>query len=161
VVTLLLDRYLSGLAKPGLLLNRVGLAGLPAARELLRSLIGVEIHTVTGRPNEVFALEGDMVRVRTGDSPDGQLVKISEMQQGLDLLARGRVSAGTRRRARLPQRLCRRRPAPPAPRHGLPQSSHRHARRADQQRHGHPRHVTVRRVQTNRRQRLSGADKCA
>ena len=41
----------------------------PTASELLRSLIGEEIRTVTGMPNMVLAVHGDTALVRTNRSP--------------------------------------------------------------------------------------------
>ena len=58
----------------------------PTAGELLWSLIGEEIRTVSGMPNMVLAVHGDTVLVRTNRSPDGQPVEVSEVQQGLDKL---------------------------------------------------------------------------
>ena len=57
---------------------------LPTAEELLRSLIGEEIGTVTGRPNMVLAVDGDTALVRTDESPAGRSVGIGEVQRGLD-----------------------------------------------------------------------------
>ncbi|MBP2329497.1 hypothetical protein JOF56_009882 [Kibdelosporangium banguiense] len=59
----------------------------PNAGELLRSLIGDEIRTVSGNPNMVLAVHGDTALVRTGRSPTGQPVGIGEVQKGLDKLA--------------------------------------------------------------------------
>jgi hypothetical protein len=59
----------------------------PNAGELLRSLIGDEIRTVSGNPNMVLAVHGDTALVRTGRSPAGQPVGIGEIQKGLDKLA--------------------------------------------------------------------------
>jgi hypothetical protein len=68
------------------------LSVLPAAGELLRSLIGEEITTVTGIPNMVLAVQGGTALVRTSRSPGGQPVAVNEVQQGLDKLsARGTV----------------------------------------------------------------------
>ena len=58
----------------------------PTASELLRSLIGEEIRTVSGMPNMVLAVHGDTVLVRTTRSPDGQPVAVGEVQEGLDKL---------------------------------------------------------------------------
>ncbi len=63
-----------------------GLGSWPTARELLRSLIGEQIQTVSGHPNMVLAIHGDMALVSTNRSPDGRPVEISEVQQGLDRL---------------------------------------------------------------------------
>ena len=62
-------------------------AQLPAAGELLRSLIGQEIRTVTGRPNMVLAVNTGAALVHTSQSPDGQMVAVTEVQEGLDKLA--------------------------------------------------------------------------
>ena len=58
----------------------------PTASELLRSLIGEEIRTVTGMPNMVLAVHGDTALVRTSRSPEGQPVEVGEVQKGLDKL---------------------------------------------------------------------------
>jgi hypothetical protein len=60
---------------------------LPKANELLDALIGMEIRTATGRSNTVLEVRGDDVLVKTERSPDGQLVNISDIQNGLDKLA--------------------------------------------------------------------------
>src|SRR3712207_3211078 len=57
------------------------------ARQILEALIGETIHTLTGRPNTVLALEGDAVRVATTRSPQGALVPITWVQAALDRLA--------------------------------------------------------------------------
>jgi hypothetical protein len=56
------------------------------ADELLHSLIGEEIRTVTGQPNMVLAVNGDTALVRTSQSPAGQPVGVVEVQKGLDKL---------------------------------------------------------------------------
>jgi hypothetical protein len=58
----------------------------PAAGEVLRSLIGEEIPTITGKPNTVLAVQGRIALVGTGRSPQGQSVEISEVQLGMDKL---------------------------------------------------------------------------
>jgi hypothetical protein len=58
----------------------------PTASDLLRSLIGEEIRTVTGTPNMVLAIQGDMALVRTSPSPEGQPIEADEVQKGLDKL---------------------------------------------------------------------------
>jgi hypothetical protein len=58
----------------------------PTARELLQSLIGEEIRNVNGNPNIVLVVYGETARVRTGQSPEGRLVEIGEVQKGLDKL---------------------------------------------------------------------------
>jgi hypothetical protein len=60
------------------------------ARQLLRSLLGVELRTATGSPNTVLKLAGDNVYVKTGKSAAGQPVPIAWVQNGLDLLWRDR-----------------------------------------------------------------------
>lgn len=75
------DRLQADLAVPTRLNGR-----LPAAGELLRSLIGQEIRTVTGRLNMVVAVNSDVVMVRTSPSPDGRKVAVTEVQDGLDKL---------------------------------------------------------------------------
>ena len=57
------------------------------ARRVLDDLVGKEIHTLTGRPNTVVAVEGDSVRVATTRSPAGRLVPIKWVQEALDRLA--------------------------------------------------------------------------
>lgn len=57
------------------------------ARRVLEGLVGKQIRTLTGRPNTVLAVEGDMVRVATGRSPAGRLVPIEWVQDALDRLA--------------------------------------------------------------------------
>ncbi len=90
-MSLLLDQYLSDIADHRALLERVGLIdkriALPDADTLLRTLIGVEIRTATGRPNTVLAVHGDTALVRTDRSPAGQSVEVGDVQKGLDLLA--------------------------------------------------------------------------
>jgi len=56
------------------------------ARELLASLTGQTIHTLTGRPNRVLRLEGDSVVVATAKSPEGRPVPIDWVQAALDRL---------------------------------------------------------------------------
>lgn len=66
-----------------------GPASLPTATDLLRSLLGVEVRTLTrGMANTILKLESGRARVRTDRSPDGEWVDIDDVQQGLDLLAR-------------------------------------------------------------------------
>jgi hypothetical protein len=57
------------------------------ARTILSSLVGETIHTLTGRPNVVLAIEGDAVIVGTTRSPGGQPVPIEWVQDALDRLA--------------------------------------------------------------------------
>jgi hypothetical protein len=56
------------------------------ARALLRSLVGRQISTVTGKPNMVLSVEGDDVLVATSRSPVGQPVPIEWVQSGLERL---------------------------------------------------------------------------
>lgn len=58
----------------------------PTASDLLRSLIGEEIRTVTGMPNMVLAVHGDTALGRTGRSPEGRPVGAGEVQKGPDKL---------------------------------------------------------------------------
>jgi hypothetical protein len=84
-------RLESDLAFPARLTGR-----LPAAGELLRSLIGQEIYTVTGHPNMVLAVNSGAALVRTSQSPDGQMVTMAEVQDGLDKLGQqGTVGINT------------------------------------------------------------------
>jgi len=64
----------------------VPMAAQVDARDLLNSLVGQPIATVTGRPNTVLGIEGDSVIVATGRSPSGQPVPIEWVQSGLDRL---------------------------------------------------------------------------
>ncbi len=65
------------------------------ARALLESLVGQQIHTVTGRPNTVMAVAGDIVTVATDRSPAGEPVPIEWVQSGLDrLLETGEIEVG-------------------------------------------------------------------
>lgn len=57
------------------------------AREILTSLRGQTIRTLTGRPNAVLRLEGDKVIVGTDKSPEGRPVPIEWVQAALDRLA--------------------------------------------------------------------------
>lgn len=62
------------------------------ARRLLSGLVGRTIPTITGRPNEVLAINGDDVIVGTTRSPTGRPVPIAWVQNALDrLLAEGEV----------------------------------------------------------------------
>jgi hypothetical protein len=62
------------------------LSSWPTAGEVLRALIGEQISTATGTLNVVLEVQGDAVLVRTGRSPQGQPVKVSEVQEGMDKL---------------------------------------------------------------------------
>jgi len=69
---------------------------LPSARDVLQSLVGQTIRTVTGVENTVLAIEGDQVRVGTKRTPSGARIPIDWVQQGIDLLAqRGDVAIDT------------------------------------------------------------------
>src|SRR4051812_22666749 len=57
-----------------------------SAHDLLVSLIGQQIETVTGRPNTVLRIDSDNVIVATGRSPGGQPVPIDWVQNGLQRL---------------------------------------------------------------------------
>jgi hypothetical protein len=56
------------------------------ARIHLESLLGMEIRTVSGRPNRVLRIEGDDVIVATSRSPAGQSVPIKWVQGAMDML---------------------------------------------------------------------------
>ena len=58
----------------------------PRAREILQSLIGQEIHTVTGKPNHVVRLEHEAVIVATRRSPEGTPVPLIWVQEAIDRL---------------------------------------------------------------------------
>jgi hypothetical protein len=57
-----------------------------SAVQLLESLVGKDITTVTGRTNRVRAVESDHVLVATARSPAGQKVPVSWVQHALDQL---------------------------------------------------------------------------
>lgn len=57
-----------------------------SARELLSSLAGRTIRTLTGRPNRILHLQGNYVVVATTKSPQGSPVPISWVQEALDRL---------------------------------------------------------------------------
>ena len=58
----------------------------PSAGEVLRSLIGEEIRTITGAPNIVLAIQDRAALVGTRRSPQGQPVEIRDVQHGMDKL---------------------------------------------------------------------------
>jgi hypothetical protein len=60
--------------------------GLMDAREHLSKLVGRTIHTLTGRPNRILAIEGDSVIVATQRSPAGTPVPLHSVQDAMDLL---------------------------------------------------------------------------
>ncbi|MEV0680616.1 hypothetical protein AB0I60_29285 [Actinosynnema sp. NPDC050436] len=87
--------YLTEVDQPALL-DRVGLPVPvpPVAADVLHGLVGREIKTVAGYPNQVLRVDPDTVLVRTRRSADGEPVPVSAVQAGLDLLfQRGRVAA--------------------------------------------------------------------
>ena len=51
-------------------------------RELLQSLVGKQISTVTGRPNTVLGFDGGTVRVGTSRSPSGEPVPVEWVENG-------------------------------------------------------------------------------
>lgn len=59
----------------------------PSATEVLHSLIGEEIRTITNqKPNMVIAVDGRTALVSTNQSPQGQPVEICDVQRGMDRL---------------------------------------------------------------------------
>src|SRR5262245_49113956 len=62
---------------------------IDGARELLNSLVGEEITTVTGRPNRVLAVEDTTVIVATTRSPAGEPVPIAWVANALQRLLDG------------------------------------------------------------------------
>jgi hypothetical protein len=56
------------------------------ARHVLSGLIGRTIPTLTGKPNTVLRLQGDVVYVATRKSPNGKPVEIEWVQSALDRL---------------------------------------------------------------------------
>ncbi|WNV88407.1 HNH endonuclease signature motif containing protein [Umezawaea sp. Da 62-37] len=72
------------------LLTLVGLAdhdlAPPSALDVLRSLVGKQLFTVTGKPNRIIRVDPDVVRVGTGRSEAGEPVRVAAVQKGLDLL---------------------------------------------------------------------------
>ena len=60
------------------------------ARSLVESLVGQRISTVTGRPNTVLGVADGNVIVGTDRAPDGELVPIEFVQNGLDQLVAAR-----------------------------------------------------------------------
>jgi hypothetical protein len=58
------------------------------ALDILRDLVGVPIHTVTGKENVVLRVTGDSALVATERSPAGERVPALDVQHGLDLLRR-------------------------------------------------------------------------
>ncbi|MDQ3894382.1 MAG: hypothetical protein M3292_06925, partial [Actinomycetota bacterium] len=57
------------------------------ARQLLASLVGATIHTVTGRPVTILDLRGHEVTVRTDSSPEGTSLPVEWVQDALDRLS--------------------------------------------------------------------------
>ena len=60
------------------------------ARQLLGSLVGRRLQTVTGHENRILRLDGDEVVVWTKRSPGGQPVPITWVQDALDRIERDR-----------------------------------------------------------------------
>lgn len=58
------------------------------ARDLLTSLNGQLIHTLTGQPNRILRVDPTDVIVATSKSPGGQPVPIAWVQDALDQLVR-------------------------------------------------------------------------
>jgi hypothetical protein len=87
--------YLADVDQPALL-RRVGLPVpvAPDAVDVLQRLVGRDVVTVDGRVNRVLEVGPRNVLVATGKSPQGKLVPLAWVQEGLDkLFARGRVAA--------------------------------------------------------------------
>jgi hypothetical protein len=57
-----------------------------AADDLLRSLIGVDLHTATGQLNRIVGVRDEVVLVATDRSPGGRDVEIRDVQAALDKL---------------------------------------------------------------------------
>ncbi|WP_170156055.1 HNH endonuclease signature motif containing protein [Umezawaea tangerina] len=72
------------------LLTSVGLAdhdpAPPSALDVLRSLVGKQLFTVTGLPNRIIRVDPEVVRVVTKRSEAGKPVPVAMVQKGLDLL---------------------------------------------------------------------------
>ena len=65
---------------------------LLGADDLVRRLIGVTRHTLSGAENRIIGVSRDNVTVATHKSPEGQHVPISEVQSALDkLIATGSI----------------------------------------------------------------------
>ncbi len=60
--------------------------GAPDMRVVLAGLVGQTIPTLTGRPNRILRIEGDVVIVGTGRSPQGKPVEIGDVQDAADRL---------------------------------------------------------------------------
>lgn len=58
----------------------------PHARQLLTTLQGQQIYTVTGRPNQILRINGTDVIVATSRSPQGTPIPIEWVQDALDKL---------------------------------------------------------------------------
>lgn len=56
------------------------------AANLLRSLIGHELHTITGRPNTILEVSEKHAQVATEKSPKGEQVQVSEVERALEQL---------------------------------------------------------------------------
>ncbi|XVV01907.1 HNH endonuclease [Actinosynnema sp. CA-248983] len=88
--------YLADLDDQPALLRRVGLPVpvAPSAVDVLQRLVGLEISTVDGSLNRVLEVDSRNALVATERSPQGKLVPVAWVQEGLDkLFARGRVAA--------------------------------------------------------------------
>ncbi|MEJ2855388.1 MULTISPECIES: HNH endonuclease [unclassified Saccharothrix] len=88
--------YLADVVDQPALLRRVGLPVpvAPEAGDVLQRLVGRELVTVDGSVNRVLEVDARNVLVATGRSPQGKLVPVAWVQEGLDkLFARGRVLA--------------------------------------------------------------------
>ena len=59
---------------------------LAGAGDLVRRLIGVKLHTLSGAENQILSVAQGQAMVGTGKSPEGKPVPISEVQEALDLL---------------------------------------------------------------------------
>jgi hypothetical protein len=76
------DKLATDLAAP----LTVGSRAWPSAEEMLRSLIGEEIRTISGAPNMVMAVHDRTALVGANRSPQGQTVEISDIRHGMDKL---------------------------------------------------------------------------
>jgi hypothetical protein len=55
-------------------------------RAVLQGLVGSTIRTMTGKPNRVLRVDGDVVWVATARSPEGKPVEIRKVQAAADRL---------------------------------------------------------------------------
>jgi hypothetical protein len=58
------------------------------ARQLVLSLKGMSIHTVTGRPNRILDVTTEHVVVSTTRSPQGQPIPLAQVQDAVNRLER-------------------------------------------------------------------------